>query len=95
MLEVLAHADLAHQLVLVTVHASELANVTEGVLQAISQLEGIDVAQPKLNVGIDNQLGESEDLQVEGRRGTTKLMCWLQNHEPLQGRKRMQVGAEV
>jgi hypothetical protein len=45
-LEVLAHADLAHQLVLVAVHARQLAHVAERVLQPVSQLERVNVAQP-------------------------------------------------
>ena len=44
----LAHADLSHQLVLVAVHAGELAHVAEGVLQPIRQLERIHIAQPEL-----------------------------------------------
>jgi hypothetical protein len=32
----------------IPVHARELADVREGVLEAVRQLEGIDVAQPEL-----------------------------------------------
>lgn len=39
MLQIFAHPDLSHQLVLVTVHASQLANVGEDVLQTIGQLQ--------------------------------------------------------
>jgi hypothetical protein len=49
-LQVLGHANLTHQTVLVTVHASQLTNVGKSVLQTISQLKGIDVAQTVLNV---------------------------------------------
>lgn len=38
MLQVLAHADLSHQLVLVAVHTSQLAHVGKDILQTISQL---------------------------------------------------------
>jgi hypothetical protein len=38
-LEVLAHADLSHQLVLVTVHARQLAHVGKDVLDPVGQLE--------------------------------------------------------
>mmetsp|Transcript_6161 Transcript_6161/g.24641 ORF Transcript_6161/g.24641 Transcript_6161/m.24641 type:complete len:696 (-) Transcript_6161:121-2208(-) len=67
-LEVLAHADLAHHAVLVAVHARQLAHVSERVLQAVGQLEGVDVAEAELHVGVDNQLGEAQHLatQVEG-----------------------------
>mmetsp|Transcript_736 Transcript_736/g.1704 ORF Transcript_736/g.1704 Transcript_736/m.1704 type:complete len:700 (-) Transcript_736:62-2161(-) len=68
MLEVLAHADLPHQPVLVPVHAGELPHVAEDVLQAVGELEGVDVAEAELHVGVDDQLGEAQDLaaQVEG-----------------------------
>ena len=39
MLEVLAHADLSHQLVLVTVHARQLTHVGKDVLDPVRQLE--------------------------------------------------------
>ena len=42
MLEILAHADLPHQLVLVAVHARELAHVSKDVLQTISKLHRED-----------------------------------------------------
>ena len=38
-LEVLAHADLLHQFVLVAVHASQLSNVREDILHAVRQLQ--------------------------------------------------------
>lgn len=39
MLQIFAHPDLSHQLVLVAVHASQLTNMSEDVLQPISQLQ--------------------------------------------------------
>lgn len=39
MLQVLAHADLPHQLVLVAVHACQLAHVGKDVLQTVGQLQ--------------------------------------------------------
>ena len=39
MLEVFTHADLSHQLVLVAVHARQLAYVCKHVLQAVGQLQ--------------------------------------------------------
>lgn len=69
----LAHADLAHKLVLVAVHPSQLANVSKGVLQAICQLESINVAQPKLDVGIHNQLRQPQDLPAAPLRVTRKF----------------------
>ena len=52
MLDVLAHADLPHQFVLVSVHASELAHVSKHVLEAVRQLEGVHVTQPVLHVAV-------------------------------------------
>jgi hypothetical protein len=54
--EVLAESDLPHELVLVTIHASELAHVSKCILQTISQLESIHVAQPILHVRVNNKL---------------------------------------
>ena len=53
-LQVLAHADLAHQLVLVAVHARQLPDVRERVLQAVRQLVRVHVAQPVLHVRVDH-----------------------------------------
>lgn len=39
MLQVFAHPDLSHQLVLVPVHARELTHMSEDVLQSVSQLQ--------------------------------------------------------
>lgn len=39
MLQVFAHPDLSHQLVLVPVHACELTHMSEDVLQSVSQLQ--------------------------------------------------------
>ena len=50
MLEVLAHSNLPHQLVLVAVHSSQLSHMSEGVLQAVGQLEGIHIAQTILHM---------------------------------------------
>lgn len=38
MLEIFAHSDLSHQLVLVAVHSRQLTNMGKDVLQSISQL---------------------------------------------------------
>ncbi|CAN7985254.1 unnamed protein product, partial [Ixodes hexagonus] len=67
-LEVLAHADLSHELVLVAVHARQLAHVGKDVLEAVRQLEGVHVVQPVLHVAVHHQLGQAQDLpaQVEG-----------------------------
>lgn len=64
----LAHPDLPHQLVLVSVHASELPHMGEGVLQAVCKLEGVHIAQPELDIGIHYQLGQPQNLsaKVEG-----------------------------
>lgn len=61
----LAHPDLPHQLVLVSVHASELSHMGEGVLQAICQLESIYIAQPELDIGVHHQLGQPQNLSAQ------------------------------
>mmetsp|Transcript_39887 Transcript_39887/g.113149 ORF Transcript_39887/g.113149 Transcript_39887/m.113149 type:complete len:527 (-) Transcript_39887:833-2413(-) len=67
-LQVLAHANLPHEAVLVAVHAGELAHMAECVLQTVRELEGIHVTQAELDVAVNHQLGQAQDLaaQVEG-----------------------------
>lgn len=67
-LQVLAHADLTHEFVLVPVHTGQLTNVSEGELETVGELEGVDVAETVLDVRVDDELRETEDLtaQVEG-----------------------------
>ncbi len=64
----LAHPDLPHQLVLVSVHAGQLSHMGEGVLQAICQLESIYIAQPELDIGVHHQLGEPQNLSAQMER---------------------------
>ena len=84
MLEVLAHANLPHQLVLVAIHPCQLADVGKGVLQTISQLESIHVTKAILDVGVNYQFGESKNFttQVEGV-AETRLLPLLQRHNSL------------
>jgi len=64
-LQVLAHPDLTHQPILVPVHASQLPDVGERVLQAIRQPIRIDVTHAELHVRIDDQLGQTQNLSDE------------------------------
>lgn len=74
MFEILAHADLSHQLVLVPVHAGQLPDVRKHVLQTVRQLECVHVVEPVLNVRVDDELRQTQDFsaQVErwNKRGT-------------------------
>ena len=65
MLEILAHSNLPHELVLVSIHSGELSDVGEGELQSIGELEGVDVSESVLNVRVDDELGETENLSTE------------------------------
>ena len=67
MLQVLAHSNLPHQTILVPVHACELTNVVESILQTIRVLIGIDISKSELHMSINNELGETQYLsrQVE------------------------------
>jgi hypothetical protein len=62
MLEILGHADLLHELVLVSVHTRKLTNVREGELKTVCKLERIDIAQSVLNVRVDDKLCETQDF---------------------------------
>jgi hypothetical protein len=66
-LEILAHSDLTHQTVLVTVHARQVTDVSEGVVNSVGELEGFDVAQAVLHVSIEDELCQLQDFtqQVE------------------------------
>ena len=50
MFEVLAHADLAHEPIFVSIHTGELADVREDVLQPVGELVRVDVAEAVLHV---------------------------------------------
>lgn len=45
MLQVFAHPDLSHQLVLVAVHACQLTHVGKDVLQAVRQLQNRNILE--------------------------------------------------
>ena len=87
MLEILAHSDLPHQFVLVSIHASELPNVSECVLQSVCQLECIHVTKTILHVRVNYQLRQTKDLSTK-MKGVSKsrllsLLCrerldWLE-----------------
>jgi len=68
MFQIFCHPNLLHELVLVSVHSRELTDVGEEVLQSVRKLESVDVTKSELDVGVDNELGQSQDLstQVEG-----------------------------
>lgn len=65
MLEILAHSDLPHQFVLVPIHASQLAHVSKSVLQTISKLESIHIAQSVLHMRVHNQFGQTKNLSAK------------------------------
>lgn len=52
MLEVLGHANLPHEPVLVPVHPRQLADMGEDVVKTVSKLEGLYVAEAVLDVGV-------------------------------------------
>jgi len=68
MFEILAHPDLPHELVLVSVHAGELAHVGEHVLEAVGELEGVHVVQTVLHVRVDDQLRQTKDFSAKMER---------------------------
>lgn len=59
MLEILAHPDLPHQLVLVAVHPGQLSHVSEDVLQSVRQLERVHIVQTVLDVRVYYQLRQA------------------------------------
>ena len=65
MLKVLAHADLPHELVLVTVHARQLADMRKDILQPVGQLEGVHVVQPVLHVRVHHKFRQAENFPAK------------------------------
>ena len=65
MLEILAHPDLSHEFVLVSVHAGEGTNMCENVLECVGELECIDIAKTVLNVGVHDELGQTQNLTAK------------------------------
>jgi hypothetical protein len=55
MFQIFTHSNLSHKLVLVSIHSSKLANVSEGELKSISELERVNVSESILNVRIDDE----------------------------------------
>ena len=55
-------------LILVPVHSRQSADMSEDVLDGIGELEGINVSETVLNVGIDDEFSQTKDFttQVEG-----------------------------
>lgn len=84
-LQVLAHADLAHELVLVSVHAGELADVREDILQSVGELEGVGVAQAVLHVGVDDELREAQDLAAQVERVAEAALLALLRRQRFDG----------
>ena len=68
MLQVFAHPDLPHQFVFVSVHTGQLAYMSEHVLQPVGQLEGVDVVEAVLNVGIDYEFSQPKNFTTKMER---------------------------
>ena len=84
-LEIFAHADLPHQLVLVPVHARQLAHMRKDVLQCICQLERVGIAEPVLHVRVDDELGQAQDLAAEVERVAKPRLLPLLRRQRLDG----------
>lgn len=85
MLEILAHANLPHELVLVPVHARKLSDVSERELKSVGELERVDVAEAVLDVRVDDELGEAEDLATEVEGVSEARLLALLGRERLDG----------
>ena len=57
MLQILTHTYLPHQPIFVPVHASELTDVVECVLQPVRKLVGINVTETVLDMRVDDKFG--------------------------------------
>lgn len=70
-------------LVFVPIHPGQSADMSEDVLDSIGKLEGIDISEAVLNVGVDNELCQTKDFstQVEGV-SETRLLPFLRRQGP-------------
>lgn len=84
-LQILAHSNLPHQLVLVTVHSRQLTNVSESELETIGELESVDVSESVLNVRVDDELRETEDLATQVERVSESRLLSFLRRERLHG----------
>lgn len=65
MLNVFAHADLPHHSILVPINACKLTQMGIHVLQSVSQLEGVHISKPILNVTVNNKLNNPKNLSTK------------------------------
>lgn len=84
-LEILAHTDLLHKLVLVSIHTGQLTDVREHVLKTISKLESVDVTESELNVGVNNELGETKNFSAKVESVTESRLLSLLGRKSLNG----------
>ena len=64
-LQILCHSDLSHELVLVTVHARKGTNVRKDILKRIRELEGVNIAKPVLDMGINDKLRQAQNFSTQ------------------------------
>ena len=55
-------------LVLVPVHSRQGTDMGEDILNCIGELEGVDVSETILNVGIDNEFGQAKNFSTQVER---------------------------
>ena len=65
MFQILAKSYLSHELVLVTIHPSELSHMCKCVLQTISKLVSINISQPVLDMRVYNKLRKTQDFTTK------------------------------
>jgi hypothetical protein len=83
-LQVFRHSDLSHELVLVTVHARQGANVRKGILKSVRELEGVNIAKAVLDMGINDKLRQTQNFstQVESIP-ETRLLPLFRSQRPI------------
>ena len=55
-------------LVLVPIHSRQSANMCEDVLDGIGKLEGVDISEAILDMGVNNELGQTKDFSAQVER---------------------------
>jgi hypothetical protein len=96
-LQVFRHSDLSHELVLVTVHARKGTNVRKDVLKGIRELEGVNIAKPVLDMGIDDELRQAQNFSTQVKSvSETGLLAFFCGQRPIKSifkkRQRRRIG---
>jgi len=62
MLYILAHSNLPHNTILISINTRQLSQMSIHVLQSIIELKSINISESILDITVNNQFNDSENL---------------------------------